>query len=217
MPRSLSFFDGTGSICKPFRKGGWQISSLDVDGRFWATIVEDILLWDYSQQPTPDVIFSGVPCEQYSQARTRGPPRNYALADSLAKKQREITKYFLDKNPFLLYLIENPAFSHLWKRECAQEFKNPHIVLDYCCSGCPCRKRTRLAINSNYIPRPLCNPRVCVGCPDGQTHAVTAQRGPCRGKDKKADCFTVDQLHAYPEPLVQEIFDYIQSSSWQVI
>ena len=58
--RLLSLFDGTGSICKPFREAGWEIQSLDVDGRFGATLVEDILLWDYSEEPTPDVIFSGV-------------------------------------------------------------------------------------------------------------------------------------------------------------
>ena len=43
MPRLLSLFDGTGSICKPFREAGWEVQSLDVDGRFGATLVEDIL------------------------------------------------------------------------------------------------------------------------------------------------------------------------------
>ena len=46
MPRLLSLFDGTGSICKPFREAGWEVQSLDVDGRFGATIVQDILQWD---------------------------------------------------------------------------------------------------------------------------------------------------------------------------
>ena len=142
MPRLLSLFDGTGSICKPFREGGWDISSLDVDGRFNCTIQEDILQWDYSQQPVPDVIFSGVPCEQYSQAKTRG-VRNYALADSLIKKQWEIIKHFLEKNPLMLYFIENPAFSHLWKRECSSEFRNPHFICDFCTYSAPYRKRTK--------------------------------------------------------------------------
>ena len=74
MPRLLSLFDGTGLICKPFRAAGWEIQSLDVDGRFGASIVEDILQWDYSTMGLFDVIFSGVPCEQHSQARTRGGP-----------------------------------------------------------------------------------------------------------------------------------------------
>jgi len=121
---------------------------LDVDGRFGAAVVEDILQWDYSEEPTPDIVFSGVPCEQFSQARTTGGPRNYALADRLVKKQWEIIKYFLEKNALMLYFIENPGYSQLWKRECAREFKNPHIILDYCCYGSAYRKRTRLATNS---------------------------------------------------------------------
>ena len=99
MPRLLSLFDGTGSICKPFREAGWEIQSLDVDGRFNCTIQQDILQWDYSEEPAPDVIFSGVPCEQYSQAKTRG-IRNYALADNLVKRQWEIIKHFFEKKPF---------------------------------------------------------------------------------------------------------------------
>ncbi len=43
MPRLLSLFDGTGSICKPFREAGWEVQSLDVDGRFGPTIQQDIL------------------------------------------------------------------------------------------------------------------------------------------------------------------------------
>jgi site-specific DNA-cytosine methylase len=217
MPRLVSLFDGSGSICKPFRQAGWEVQSLDVDGRFGATIVQDILQWDYSKEPTPDVIFSGVPCTEYSQAKTRG-IRNYALADSLVKKQWEIIKHFLEKNPELLYFIENPAFSQLWKRECAREFKNPHIILDYCCYGSPgFRKRTKIATNSNYIPRPLCNPKICVSCPDGKTHAKSAQKGPCRGKDFAVDRFSTDALHAYPESLCKDIFDHIQEGRWEVI
>ena len=36
MPRLLSLFDGTGSITKFCREAGWEIQSLDVDGRFGA-------------------------------------------------------------------------------------------------------------------------------------------------------------------------------------
>ena len=213
MPRLLSLFDGTGSICKPFREGGWEISSLDVDGRFNCTIQEDILQWDYSKEATPDVIFSGVPCEEYSQAKTRG-TRNYILADSLVKKQWEIIKYFLTKNPLLLFFIENPAFSHLWTRECANEFKNVHIILDFCTYSAPYRKRTKIATNSTYIPRPLCNPKICVSCVDGK-HVKSAQKGPSKGKVN--DCFSTDALHAYPDPLTKEIFEHCQDLIWQVI
>ena len=216
MPRLLSLFDGTGAICKPFREAGWEIQSLDVDGRFGATLQEDILQWDYKKEAAPDVIVSGTPCEQYSTARTRGGPRNYALADALAAKQWEIIKYFLDKQP-VLYFIENPAFSHLWKRPCAMEFKDPHVICDFCTYGSPYRKRTRWASNSSWTPRPLCIPQSCVSCSNGKSHDRTAQRGPCKGKDFAADRFTIDQLHAYPEPLCQEIFDHCQRMQWEVI
>ena len=216
MPRLLSLFDGTGSITEPFRQAGWEIQSLDIDGRFGATVQQDILLWDFSQEPTPDVIFSGTPCEQYSQARTTGGPRNYALADALASKQWEIIQYFLEKSPTLIYFIENPASSHLWKRECAREFASPHAICDYCAYGAPFRKRTRFATNSTWVPRELCNPKFCVGCPNGRTHARTAQRGPCKSTNS-ADRFSTDQLHAYPEPLVREIFEHCQGALWEML
>ena len=52
MPRLLSLFDGTGSICKPFREAGWEVQSLDVDCGYNCTIVGDILQWDYSKPHT---------------------------------------------------------------------------------------------------------------------------------------------------------------------
>ena len=217
MPRLLSLFDGTGSITKHFREAGWEIQSLDIDGRFGATVQEDILLWDYSAEPVPDVIFSGTPCEQYSQARTTGGPRNYALADALASKQWEIIKHFLDRSPTTIYFIENPAYSQLWKRECAREFATPHAICDYCAYGAPYRKRTRFANNcTTWVPRELCNPRNCVGCPNGKSHARTAQKGPCRGTNS-ADRFSTDQLHAYPEPLCREIFEHCQGALWEMV
>ena len=44
---------------------------MDLDGKHGATVVCDIRQWDYSAEPIPDVIFAGVPCEQYSIARTK--------------------------------------------------------------------------------------------------------------------------------------------------
>ena len=217
MPRLLSLFDGTGSVGAPFRAGGWDVQSLDIDGRFGATLVQDILRWDYSGEPTPDVIISGVPCEQYSQARTTGGPRDYVSADALAQKQWEVIKFFLDKNPRMLYFIENPAFSHLWKRECANEFAAPFVLCDFCAYGAPYRKRKRLATTSTWVPRPLCVPSTCASCSNGRTHDRTAQKGPCRGKSFLEDRFSTDALHAYPEQLCQELFDHCQDVLWGIV
>ena len=113
--RLLSLFDGTGSISKPFAEAGWEVQTLDIDGRHGATLVQDIRTWDYAQEPCPDVLFAGVPCEQYSCANTRG-RRNLALADSLVCKTSEIIQHFELQNPDLLWFIENPDSSLLWRR-----------------------------------------------------------------------------------------------------
>jgi len=216
MPRLLSLFDGTGSICKNFREAGWEIQSLDIDGRFGATLIQDILLWDFQNEPVPDIIFSGTPCTEYSQAKTRG-YRNFALADRLVEKQWDIIQHFLNKNPLLLYFIENPASSLLWKRKCAEPFAHKTVVLDYCSYMAPYRKRTKIATNSSYLPRDLCNPKSCLACPDKKTHSYTAQRGPTKNKDFKNDRFSMDQLHAYPEVLCLEIFEFCQNSLWELL
>jgi len=93
MPGILSLFDGTGSISKIFMENGWDVESLDITNKFGATIVCDILEWDYTKMEYFDVIFAGVPCENYSIANTRG-KRDLILADSFVEKTWEIIKIF---------------------------------------------------------------------------------------------------------------------------
>ena len=178
--RLLSLFSGTGAIERPFREAGWEVQSLDLDGRFGATIVADILTWDYSSEPPCDVLTAGVPCENYSIAHTRG-VRKLSFADSLVRKTWEIIQHFEHLNPGLLWWIENPDSSWLWKRKISEPF--PHRVrLDFCQYKKFYRKRTKLATNAlEYKPRALCNPKECHACVDGK-HIKTAQQGPGRGK-----------------------------------
>ena len=70
--RLLSLFSGTGSIERPFLEADWEVQSLDIDGSHGATVVADILTWDYSNEPPCDVLTAGVPCENYLIANTRG-------------------------------------------------------------------------------------------------------------------------------------------------
>ena len=216
--RLLSLFDGTGSISKPFAEAGWETQRLDIKGRYGATIVCDVRDWDYSQEPVPDVIVAAPPCEQYSVARsTAKTPRNYALADELVRVAWGIITHFSSKNENLLWFIENPATSYLWKRAVATPF--PHrILLDYCQYSSPgYRKRTFFATNSAFQPRPLCNPRTCPSCVDGK-HVLTAQRGPSRdsdgGRDPR-DKVSLATLHAYPAVLCRAIFEFCQSKFQQ--
>ena len=207
--RILSLFDGTGSICVPFAAAGWECQRVDLDGRHGATVVCDVRTWDYSAEPAPDVIFAGCPCENFSIARTTAKtPRNFELADSLVAATWRIIQHFLELNPRLQWFIENPAPSLLWKRAVADPF--PHrVVLDYCqySSEMGYRKRTKLATNSDFEGRPLCKPNTCAACVDGR-HIKSAQRGPCKGKDKQMDRCTLDQLHGYPPQLCEEIYAF---------
>ena len=155
--RLLSLFDGTGSICAPFAAADWECQRVDLDDRHGATVIADVLTWDFSAEPAPDVIFAGCPCEQYSIARTTAKtPRNFELADSLVAATWRIIQHFLELNPRLQWFIENPGSSLLWKRAVADPF--PHrVTLDYCqySSEMGYRKRTKLATNTAFEGRPL--------------------------------------------------------------
>ena len=215
MPKILSLFDGTGSISRIFSENGWQVQSLDIDGRFGATIICDIMKWDYTNESFYDVIFAGVPCENYSIANTRG-KRDLIKADSLVKKTWEIIKYFQEIHPTnsMIFFIENPDSSLLWRRRVSEPFPF-HIRLDFCQYGKLYRKRTRFATNAyDYEPKALCNPKTCDSCINGK-HIKTAQRGPCKGKDNDICC--LDELHSYPKQLCQEIFDHCSKQQWLLI
>ncbi len=152
------------------------MTAVDINGRYNPEICEDILQLSYWKLPTPDAIWASIPCENFSRARTRAKtPRNFKLADSLAGRAWEIIQNFLKLNPDMLWFIENPDSSLLWGREVASEFA-PYVRLDYCQYGTAFRKRTRVASNAVWVPRPLCD-QACHACVDGR-HVLTAQRGP---------------------------------------
>ena len=165
-------FSGTGSLHKPFADAGWEIFSLDLCGKHGPTMVCDIRSWDYSEEAPFDVLWAGCPCTEYSVAKTRG-RRDLAQADALVRRTWQIISHFLLLNPNMLYWVENPDSSWLWKREVGKVFTNT-VRLDQCQHGAPYRKRTRLATNATYTPRALCVPATCPGCIDGK-HLKTAQ------------------------------------------
>jgi hypothetical protein len=156
MPRLLSLFDGTGSISTRFLEGGWEVTSLDINESCGASITEDILKWDYLSETPFHVLFAACPCEAYSQANTRG-TRNLVLADSLVKRTWDVIQHFQHLNPEVLFFIENPDSSWLWKRKVSESF--PHYVrLDFCQYGKPYRKRTRFATNAKDYAQVLRGP-----------------------------------------------------------
>ena len=210
MPRVLSLFDGTGSISSAF--AGWDVESLDIDNRHAPTICADILTWDYTELPCPDVIFAGVPCENYSIANSRG-VRKLVFADSLAQRTWDIIQHYLAINPALIWFIENPDSSMLWRRKVSDPFPK-NIRLDFCSYGKQYRKRTGFATNTDFAPRPLCDKKTCASCVDGK-HVKSAQRGPAAGKLN--DICSLDELHEYPVALCKELFEHCCQRVWNVV
>ena len=199
----LELFSGTGSVGLPWREAAHKVFSVDIDPRGAPDYCGDIRTWDYRSLETPDVIWASCPCENYSIARTTAKtPRNYELADSLVARAIEIIKYFQLRNPELAWFVENPDSSQLWSRAVAWELY-PRNRLDYCAYGTPYRKRTRIASNVHWDPRPLCDPRTCPACVDGR-HVKSAQKGPTKGRGPEDNC-SLDTLHALPRALTQEI------------
>ena len=218
--RLLNLFSGTDSVSKPFREAGHEVISVDIDPRFHPEICEDILQLSYCKLDTPDVIWASPPCDQYSTARTRGPPRNLVLADSLVAKALEIITYFQKNNPALIWFIENGDSTLLWGREVAKDLTN-FVRLDYCqYHGAGYRKRTRISHCDDIIwnPRPLCDPKTCAQCVNGK-HLKTAQQGKQSNPKQKRDGDTcsLDTLHGLPRELTDEILRVCQRHMWEVI
>ena len=117
----------------------------------------------------------------------------------------------------MLWYIENPDSSWLWKRKCSDPF--PYRVrLDFCQYGKLYRKRTKLATNADFVPRPLCDPRTCAACVDGK-HVKSAQQGPSKhgGARMREDACTLDELHAYPREFVMEMYEHCQGRQWVLV
>ena len=91
---------------KRFFELGYEVGTLDSIPRRKPDILVDILQWNYKKDYTPgyfSVIAAGVPCNEYSSAKTVG-HRRLDYADKLVEKTLEIIQYF---NP-QIWWIENP-------------------------------------------------------------------------------------------------------------
>ena len=93
--RALDLFSGTGAVSTRLSQWGYDVVSLDADPSCSPNICADILKWKYKDIPKGyfKLICAGVPCTEYSQAKTVG-ERNLVLADKIVMKVLEIIEFF---------------------------------------------------------------------------------------------------------------------------
>jgi site-specific DNA-cytosine methylase len=159
--KMLELFKGTGSQGKAGEALGIlpsNIQSVDMVEKFNPTHLGNILDLDYTKLEVPDIITASPPCETFSLliATHKVKVRNYKTdmkpltekgrnGDQVLFKTLEIINYFLDKNPNLVYVIENPR-GFMKKMECMKEL--PFMTEGwYSCYGTNYRKPTNFWSN----------------------------------------------------------------------
>ena len=182
---------------------------MDIEPTFKPTIVADLREWDPRVYPPRyfDCVHASPPCTEYSCARTTAKkPRDLEGSDALVQRTMEMMQYLQP----LCWIMENPWTGLLRKRPFMEPLEPRMRVISYCKYNYPYRKRTSIWSNLNqfWTIRPKC----CAAAPcekmvEGK-HPATAQQGPSRNKDgslKENDCFSVQQLYAFPPELADEL------------
>ena len=175
---------GTGSVGRPWKRSGHEVLSLDMNPKSGASIICDMLEWDYTNfsLADPDVIFCSPPCTHYSIARSKAKtPRDLEGADAILQRCLDIIAYWKPK----VWFIENPQTGLLKSRLVVQGL--PYVDVDYCMYGRPFKKRTRIWTNAKWFPRPPCNHKI---------HPKTIQKGPSKRQHQliEGDNVSLDEL-----------------------
>ena len=112
----LELFAGSRSVGKAAEELGMRVYSSDITQFGGIDYVVDILDLDVREvMMIPDVIWASPPCTTYSVAAIshhrngQEPKTEFAKkSDLMIAKVHEIIDYFTEKNPDLVYYIENP-------------------------------------------------------------------------------------------------------------
>lgn len=157
--RALDIFSGTGAVGKYLSQRGFSVMSLVILPSMRPDICTDILKWNYREYPQHNfrVIAAGVPCNEYSRAKTVG-VRDLDLADKIVLLTLEIINYFDPE----IWWLENPRTGLLKNREVIQGI--PYIDVDYCqFSDWGYQKPTRIWGPQKLcgLPNKLCDFKTC--------------------------------------------------------
>ena len=176
----LELFSGTGSVGKCAKELGYDVLSIDIDGR--ADITCDIMDFDYKSYDKDhfDIIWASPPCASFSvlQYSWIGRNRNGKIftrkdietnmtniGDPLVKRTLEIIDYFKPE----LWFMENPNTGNLKSREYMKDL--PYYVVDYCMySDWGYRKRTRIWTNKKDWKPLTCDGKGTCGNMVGSLH-----------------------------------------------
>ena len=156
----LDLFCGTQSLKPIIEKKGWEYIGLDIEKIHKPDICIDFLEWDYKSIDV-DIIWASPDCSCYSMAsgnthfNTDHTPKTdkCKIHLKILNKLKECINYHLNKNPNLIYYIENPTARMSW-------FINeyPRYDVSYCQYGCNRMKPTTIWTNKKgFIPK-KCKP-----------------------------------------------------------
>ena len=92
---ALDLFSGTGSVGRALKELGYEVTSLDIAKGKNPDIVCDIMKWNFKnfEPESFDVIVAGVPCNEYSAAKTVG-ERKIEQADQITQKNTGNNRIF---------------------------------------------------------------------------------------------------------------------------
>ena len=208
MPVLLELFSGSGSVGEAFRRQGWEVVSVDCDGKCHASHTVDILDFDYTnlyEKGTFSHIHASPPCTEYSIAKTIG-KRDFEKADKIVERTLEIMAYYECG-----YTLENPWTGYLKTRPCMMHLPPPRVV-SYCKYGMPYRKNTAFwdTLGDLWQPPPRCSKfSRCDGLQEGRTrHPCVAQQRPGTDADPSRTTdprYSTRQLYVIPRALCDEI------------
>lgn len=199
MKKVLDLFCGTKSISSVAKELGYISVSLDIDPKYNADIIEDILTWDYKKYPPGyfNIIFASPPCTEFSRAKTVG-KRNLRSALKLVNKTLEIIEYFKPEH----FSIENPVglLQHQKIMKPLSKFKK---TASYCKYGYNYRKDTNIWTNINanlLVCRKGC---YCANKRNNGVHSHTVQSGPRLLKNiNQVHTPNIYQRYSIPKKLV---------------
>ena len=215
----LELFSGTHSVGKVCKEKGWEVISVDIDGR--ADINIDILTWDYKKDYKEgdfDIIWSSPPCHTFSALRRVHIGRKLKVFGDeivtaemldndmienglpLVRKAEEIIEYFKPK----YWFIENPQTGRM------KEFMShlDYHDIDYC-KYCDWgyRKRTRIWTNNNEFEPLICR-KDCDNIVNGK-HMVDMASEHSGGNNKK----TLDLKYRVPPLLIKDLFEIVERNA----